>query len=913
MSLDLENINLGTTTGDKTGDGAKTAGGKINRNFQKVKDVIENPNQIIEQKGFGLAGQNITLNSGWVWRINNDNYTNPVNVVENVPLAASGQSRFDLIVATTSNTFMRVAGQEAASDWTTPLIPANTILIVKLLVNTTVTIAQTEEQAVYLGAVEPTSTPTGTGSAFWTAIKAGTYTNFGGVVVAANSMAIISRNAAGAFSISQSAVDLTNYLQKTDNIKIQPWTAKVYASGDQVNHLGKDWVSNSATVVGDVPGASSKWVERLSGYLAEDNLKQFLGDSTTDVISQKGINDIFTLAIENILPKIENWNKTDAGLASCKFLEDSNDVYEVSGASGSLGLNVKIPIQPDFAVGGTYYFSTDFYKVSGTMSGGANAGFVQVRYYNAANATLSTTTLGTFNFTTKTINNSSFTIPVDTVYVLFCFVPKGTTGVQTYRGSYIQVSKTQIFGRIPQENYRPLEIEYSETYTGTAFTVNNYPEKINTSDNVFVAKKGNNTYNNGSKDFPFATISEALKCVSENGTIHVAPGDYIDSIDLSKYYNNGKISIIGERQNTDGKIRLLGGFRISTATLVSGQTNVYEVINFSTLISATLLTYLGYSDYLMYQHLVQDTNTSIFLSDKHPLQQNRTNRCDSYAMRSKLSLAEVISSAIPCYWYDSANNKLYFRASSTNLITNPIVLPFGEKGITGFNTRFSVKMRNIHFYYQNIDLSYAYDTELVECSSRYVVSNSFFLFGANDVKLIRCEAARAQLFENGESNLGDGFNSSNYATYTMIDCWSHDHSDDGVADHIGSKNTIIGGLFENNNSFGKGSGGGVVPTSNCVVSIYNATMRNNEFGVMSNGTSSVNAFGCIAKGNKSNYAITGAGQSMILKDCISLNAVQLGYSNSVGSFIELISCKDFGSLAQKNGAGTFNIIDSNVS
>ena len=49
-------------------------------------------------------------------------------------------------------------------------------------------------------------------------------------------------------------------------VKITPWTAKSYASGDQVNHLGKDWVSNAATVAGDVPGTSPKWVERLSGY-----------------------------------------------------------------------------------------------------------------------------------------------------------------------------------------------------------------------------------------------------------------------------------------------------------------------------------------------------------------------------------------------------------------------------------------------------------------------------------------------------------------------------------------------------------------------------------------------------------------------------------------------------------------------
>jgi hypothetical protein len=261
--------------------------------------------------------------------------------------------------------------------------------------------------------IVPTSpAPSGTGIASFTATQAGTYTNYGGLVVAANSFAIISRSATGAFSISQTALDLTNYATKrnskalvqrnvfsadatgtdisnledfildfrfisgtnlvstnkhyvreilfsgtqfkfeirkddettvinflnnsfvppTDdtrlahkiilssgslwsiemtvnwnnyfgkaynttsfaqyklnnavlfgqnvsqlesritaldnrNIKIAPWTAKSFAIGDQVNYLGKDWTANLATVAGDIPETSSKWTERLTGYL----------------------------------------------------------------------------------------------------------------------------------------------------------------------------------------------------------------------------------------------------------------------------------------------------------------------------------------------------------------------------------------------------------------------------------------------------------------------------------------------------------------------------------------------------------------------------------------------------------------------------------------------------------------------
>ena len=147
--------------------------------------------------------------------------------------------------------------------------------------------------APFLGSVSPTSIlPTVGGSPvsgdfFVIATEAGTYTNFGSVVVGVNKRAEISR-VNGVFSISQTPLDITSKVNVSDvvntltstettkplsaaqgkflnekNIKIEPWTAKSYLSGDQVNYLGKDWVANANTVSGDVPDTSSKWVERL--------------------------------------------------------------------------------------------------------------------------------------------------------------------------------------------------------------------------------------------------------------------------------------------------------------------------------------------------------------------------------------------------------------------------------------------------------------------------------------------------------------------------------------------------------------------------------------------------------------------------------------------------------------------------
>jgi hypothetical protein len=69
--------------------------------------------------------------------------------------------------------------------------------------------------SAFLGSITPSSTPTGTGRAFWLATQSGTYTNFGGLAVSENSFAVISRNEAGAFSISQTALNLTLYASKT--------------------------------------------------------------------------------------------------------------------------------------------------------------------------------------------------------------------------------------------------------------------------------------------------------------------------------------------------------------------------------------------------------------------------------------------------------------------------------------------------------------------------------------------------------------------------------------------------------------------------------------------------------------------------------------------------------------------------
>ena len=157
------------------------------------------------------------------------------------------------------------------------------------------------QQSTFLGAAEPTFTPAGTGRAYWIAVKPGTYPNHGGVVVATNEIAFVVRDAAGAFTITKSGLDLSiaigppgpastvpGPVGPAGTARMLPWEPVAYTINSQVNHLGKDWYNTLATVAGDVPGTSSKWVDRLSAYGDKINSKSV--NLVNVSLLQKGLN-----------------------------------------------------------------------------------------------------------------------------------------------------------------------------------------------------------------------------------------------------------------------------------------------------------------------------------------------------------------------------------------------------------------------------------------------------------------------------------------------------------------------------------------------------------------------------------------------------------------------------------------------
>lgn len=123
----VQEIYRGAAENDKTGTPARQAGQIINDNFAYLDGKISNKNQIITPGTFLLSGQNLTIYAGWVWSINGQEFTNPLDVVINFPYAATLKQRLDRVVFNTSNTFTKVPGIESESNPVATPAPVDTI------------------------------------------------------------------------------------------------------------------------------------------------------------------------------------------------------------------------------------------------------------------------------------------------------------------------------------------------------------------------------------------------------------------------------------------------------------------------------------------------------------------------------------------------------------------------------------------------------------------------------------------------------------------------------------------------------------------------------------------------------------------------------------------------------------------
>lgn len=91
---------------------------------------IDNEDDKIIQIGNILVDENeVTLTTGFQWRIASQIYSNVSDYVTIIPYTSPGLERKDIIVANQNNTFQRIQGLEVASNPLLPVVPPNTILV----------------------------------------------------------------------------------------------------------------------------------------------------------------------------------------------------------------------------------------------------------------------------------------------------------------------------------------------------------------------------------------------------------------------------------------------------------------------------------------------------------------------------------------------------------------------------------------------------------------------------------------------------------------------------------------------------------------------------------------------------------------------------------------------------------------
>lgn len=395
---------------------------------------------------------------------------------------------------------------------------------------------------------------------------------------------------------------------------------------------------------------------------------------------------------------------------------------------------------------------------------------------------------------------------------------------------------------------------------------------------VFVTPSGGSDSNNGTYDFPLATITEAKQRTKGKGWITLKHGDYFDQTLTFQ----GGIKLRAENRN---KVRLIYGVRFSSATLTVGTTKVYEVPYATTLNSG----------YVLWQHDTVDPASSIATADSHPLHRGASHRltsCKSTWLGSVALLDATDDTRSNFFW---SGGTLYFTLKAgTNLTDNPIVIP-QNLGVGGSTDYQDVELLNIDVLYRGLNLS-GTQFNLNEVSCLFSGASYGFQYGDAVGGIFRRCRAGGTNYVVGAG--GDGFNgtngtptsaTSNITTYIAHDCWSHDNEDDGDSLHNHASSSIFGGLYENN------GGGGIASASGGHMTVNGAVIRNNTGnGVVATGTATdggsftnILAIGCV-------FINDGAG------------------TGSGTNVVTLINCSFSGATAPTPGANTIVINCVNV-
>lgn len=333
------------------------------------------------------------------------------------------------------------------------------------------------------------------------------------------------------------------------------------------------------------------------------------------------------------------------------------------------------------------------------------------------------------------------------------------------------------------------------------FTTNNQstpPVKIETTkyeipvDNqiLYVATNGQDVAYDGSKDKPFQTIQKAINS-GISDTIVIASGRYSAGFTCE---NRKKLHLIGS---------------IDGGTVIDYSTTITPSVGASGVQEAS------------FSSVSTDAIYQVFVSNELPLYQDGNARAytvnlwtyDGLTLMIPKATLEEVQATAGTWTYDGS--KLYIHGTAQYYKLVPTYDDIAVH-LTGID----------ELIIENISIKFAgyINCKIEDCNNASITRCDFSNSGRqhglaiedSNVAVSNCTAFR---------NCYDGFNIHDNGNTTFTDCESGYNRDDGMSHHDGSIGTVIGGKYHHN------AKGGISPTYDSKVNIYNALCASNGYGI----------------------------------------------------------------------------------
>ena len=420
---------------------------------------------------------------------------------------------------------------------------------------------------------------------------------------------------------------------------------------------------------------------------------------------------------------------------------------------------------------------------------------------------------------------------------------------------------------------------------------------------IFVDSNSGNDANDGVSG-AVKTFTRANQLAGANTLMIVGQGDYTDSPQITPSMKHLEVRAV-----RGARVRLIGGTKITGATLLDGTTKTY---------SYALAT--APSGHFLAVHDVPEIGTLIDAAERLPIQNGRQYRLPFTRIFPVATLAEVDTNPQPAWYWSSGI--LYFSVPSGAdpnggvYIQPPTASPFNG-ALTFGNESLRVVGIDTYYWARGFGANNFVSAELIDCRAFGAGTNGFATDDSGYVRMTRCEAG-------GNGNDGCGGHQTLASTalrgcqYVGDACWYHDNWDDGESFHEGWNATDYGTVVEYNGDRGiVTADGGQSQHFDCHSRKNNQiplngpgfTANDGGWGFCAAGTSGDGGIGtqialwnCISEGNPVNYGAASADNSLVAYNCLSINAGTVHYSVTAPATMRLASCTYSGTGTATSGA-----------